>query len=90
MKTVLKDEIKQWEVATLFHLNTALDVQALSLRRRIAAGATIEAGEYTVDVGEVGDLTGQGVPTDFNITGFNNVAWRPAQRRKRHGPSCSV
>jgi len=77
-----KDEIKQWEIASLFHLNTTMEVLALSLRRRIASGATIEAGDYALEAGEFTDPTDSVEPTDFNVTGFDNVGWHPPQSNR--------
>ncbi|MBZ5620049.1 MAG: hypothetical protein LAQ69_15190 [Acidobacteriia bacterium] len=45
-----KDEIKQWELAALYHLNTAQNALALSFARRTEAGATMEVGEYVLDL----------------------------------------
>jgi hypothetical protein len=43
-----KDQIRQWELAALAHLNHAAEVIALSFRRRLHRGATVEAGRYTL------------------------------------------
>jgi hypothetical protein len=42
-------EIRQWEIAAFYRLEKAKDALALAFKRRIEAGAQIEAGQYYLE-----------------------------------------
>ena len=76
-----KDEILQDEIAALYHLEASKDIVALSFRRRIAAGASIEQGEYVLEPSRatIEELEKRQVLIDFNIPAFDTVAWYPGE-----------
>jgi len=73
-----EDQIRQWEIAALYHLEVAKDVIALGFKRRLEAGATVQPGPYVLepDTDAMQDLeeeqreySGGG----FNCVGFDGV-----------------
>ena len=77
---LLMDEIRQWEISALYHLEVAQDAMALGFKRRLEAGATVQPGPYFLepDTDTMEDLEdhqreyGAG---QFNCVGFNGVGW---------------
>ncbi len=74
-----KDEIRQWEIAALYHQEAVVDTLALSFKRRLSAGASIQPGPYFLEpdnetVEEIEERLPDG-PGGFNCNGFNDVGW---------------
>jgi hypothetical protein len=79
------DEIRQWEIAALYQLEAAKDALALSFKRRLGAGATVQPGPYflTPDDSDIEDLEDEQREYsggEFNCIGFGGVGWNdPAE-----------
>jgi hypothetical protein len=72
-----KDEIQQWEISCLYHLESTKDLLLLAFKRRIEAGATIEAGPYALepDPTTAEEMEKHMGPHDFNAPGFHGVSF---------------
>ena len=74
------DEIRQWEISALYHLEVAKDAMALGFKRRLEAGASVEPGPYTLDpdtdtMEDLEDHQREYSGGEFNCVGFNGVGW---------------
>jgi hypothetical protein len=84
-----RDQIRQWEIASLAHLGGTAEVIALSFRRRLALGASVEGGKYTlVPEPDQHDLKRalRDVPSPgYSVGGFD-IDWaNPAKTPKAKG-----
>jgi len=82
------DEIRQWEIAALLSLEAAENALALNLKRRIEAGATVQAGPYFLipDHETMADLKDQledAAPSSISTYGFSEIGWKEPARAKR-------
>jgi hypothetical protein len=76
-----KDQIKQWEIAVLYHVYAAQSQIELGFRRRLEAGAAVEPGEYLLDlspssVEEVEETAGL---VNFASEAFDCVSRKPRE-----------
>ena len=74
------DEIRQFEIAALYHTEVMKDVIALGLKRRLEDGATVQPGPYYLepDTGTMEDLEENLLDYqggEFNCIGFNGVGF---------------
>lgn len=82
------DQIRQWEISALWHLEAAKDALALAFKRRLEAGATIQPGPYTLDpdgdtLEDVEDYQAEYRGGSFNCVGFNEVGWNDPTKTKK-------
>jgi len=85
-----KNQIRQWEVAAFYHAENILNHFALDFVRRLDAGATIEAGEYSlerdhefsINDSEFRDVEKTG-GTGFGFRGFSNVTRNASKKPSR-------
>jgi hypothetical protein len=49
MQKLPNDQIRQWEIAALLHLEAAEVVIMLDFKKRLEAGATVQRGAYFLD-----------------------------------------
>jgi hypothetical protein len=73
LASIPRDEITQWEIEALYGLETAGNALALSFRRRLAAGATVESGEYSIKAEQYAtleDAEQEAGPANFNMLGM--------------------
>ena len=74
------DEIRQWEISALYHLEVAKDAMALGFKRRLEAGASVQPGPYTLNpdtdtLEDLEDHQREYSGGEFNCVGFNGVGW---------------
>jgi hypothetical protein len=91
-KELPKDEIRQWEIAALYHLGAAIDVIALGFKRRLEAGASIQRGTYSLEpdtdsLKELAELAAEGT-MGGTCTGFD-VGWNDPTKLAEGEPVCT-
>ena len=88
---ITRDEIRQWEIKAFYALDMAKEVIALAFKRRLEAGASVQAGVYRLepDSETLEDLQANMLEYQgggFNTTGFDNVALvDPAKSKQSTG-----
>ena len=82
------DQIRQWEISALWHLESAKDALALAFKRRLEAGATIQPGPYTLDpdgdtMEDLEDYQAEYRGGSFNSVGFTEVGLNDPTKTKK-------
>lgn len=76
------DQIRQWEIAALYHLEVAKDAMALGFKRRLENGATVQPGRFTLEqhtdtMEDLEDSQREYSGGRFNCVGFDGVSYDP-------------